>query len=174
MEAQNLVKGINQLYDAGLHAKYIIGDGDSNVFNKIRQCTARGRTCVKLESANHVVRGYTSRLVRILNDTSVSMEGRNLLKTVQRRLTAAARGAIHNSDRKDPDQLRQHLLNGPLPCVRRPQQLPAERLLHATREGRAEHGPARGGHGDPAGEGRPDARLQRGGQTDGERDDEPV
>lgn len=34
-EAQILVRGLNQLYDQGLHDKYIIGDGDSNVFNNL-------------------------------------------------------------------------------------------------------------------------------------------
>lgn len=114
MESDIIVRGLNYIQDLGVWPKYIVGDGDANVFTNVQRKTPRGRFCEKVECANHSVRNYTKNMHAIAKNTSVEMEGRRLLKPLIPRLTSGARGAIRNNVDHTVDDLRADLWNGPL------------------------------------------------------------
>ncbi|KAE8750852.1 hypothetical protein FOCC_FOCC002280, partial [Frankliniella occidentalis] len=114
MESAIIVKGLQNLYKEGLWVQTIIGDGDSSVFNKVRQFVPKGRKMKKEECANHATRRYTSKLHSIVKKTSVPLRARRIVTKYLRRLTAAARGAIKENGGKSVAQLREDLRNGPL------------------------------------------------------------
>lgn len=114
MEQDILVEGF-RLSEAmhGVRYKYMIGDGDSSTYARIKQGVRYGRDVIKLECANHMVRNYTDKLHRISKDTSFPLTVRKELTPVIPRLTKAARGAIANSaSENNTTQLREDLRNG--------------------------------------------------------------
>lgn len=114
MEHSILVEGVRQLYHLhGVWCKYVIGDGDSNTFQKLRERTPRGCEMIKMECANHITRNYTGKLHKLTSDISFSSESRKLLKSVIPRLTKAVRGAIRQNAGLNVSQLRDDLRNGP-------------------------------------------------------------
>lgn len=70
---------------------------------------------VKLECANHIVRGYTDKLYKLKANTALPLSARKELTPLISRLTKAARGAITSAGERaeNVDQLRKDLRNGP-------------------------------------------------------------
>ncbi|KAK3924265.1 Endoribonuclease YbeY [Frankliniella fusca] len=113
MEAAIIVRGCKTLHKEGLWVKKIIGDGDSSVFNQVRQFTPQGRECEKVECANHTARRYTTRLHKIVKKKFLDVRARKMIANAVPRLTAAARGAMRTNAGKSITQLKADLRNGP-------------------------------------------------------------
>lgn len=93
---------------------FLVGDGDSSVFPRIRKSVSYGRSVTKIECANHVVRCYTSKLHTLRKNTKYDATVRKLLTDKLPRLTTAARGAIrHAGTHQDTQLLQEDLRNGP-------------------------------------------------------------
>lgn len=99
MEWMLIVEGIRELYEVhGVWCKFLIGDGDSSVYQKIRERTPRGSEVCKLECCNHLVRCYMKNLYKMQTDTkSITKEGRDLLEGKIDRLVRGLRMALINN-----------------------------------------------------------------------------
>lgn len=66
MESDILVEGFNaSLASQGLKYKKVIGDGDSNVYFKLKRCVTYGHEIEKIECVNHCIKNYTSALYKV-------------------------------------------------------------------------------------------------------------
>ena len=119
MEADILLEGFLQSETMhGLRYKWLIGDGDSSVYNAVSQgVLSYGRHIVKIECANHVIKCCRNRMEDLCKQ-KLEYKWRNALSTLMiKRTTHGARTAIRShSVTKDVEALRHDLRNGPRHC----------------------------------------------------------
>ena len=69
MEPDIILEGFNQsIAMHGVQYMYLIGDGDSSVYNTILTGVPYGHDMKKVECANHVVKCYRTRLEAVVKD----------------------------------------------------------------------------------------------------------
>ena len=91
----------------------VIGDGDSSVMATVQQSVVYGPFIQKIECANHVCKGYRSRLETLAADHPEFRGRGGLTKRAMQRLTVGARVAIRmHSKTGNVQQLRHDLRNG--------------------------------------------------------------
>jgi hypothetical protein len=113
MEQTIVVEGLNYIFDKHqVWVKFLIGDGDSSVFARVRERAPFGYKIKKMECANHMVKCYTSKLYTMVNNVKYDTKSRSLLRKEIKRLKSAARCAIKRCE-GNITQLKLDLKNGP-------------------------------------------------------------
>ena len=119
MEADIILDGFLQSDTMhGLRYKWLIGDGDSSVYNAVQQgVITHGRRVDKVECANHAIKFYRNRMEDLCKQNT-DYKGRDALTTnMMRRITHGARSAIRtHSATQDVNALRHDLRNEPRHC----------------------------------------------------------
>lgn len=114
MEQQGIVDGFNaSIEQHGLVYKWMVGDGDSSVYARVREKVSYGRYVEKQECANHVIRCYKDNLHKICSNTKLyPLRERKILKPLIDRITKGARQAIRHN-KGNVEMLKRDLINGP-------------------------------------------------------------
>ncbi|KAK9685426.1 hypothetical protein QE152_g38052 [Popillia japonica] len=80
MEADILVEGFNKSIEMhNLKHATFVGDGDSNVYCKLKERVTYGLEINKIEYSNHVIENYGKFLFELKKDNSINCSARNML-----------------------------------------------------------------------------------------------
>ena len=115
METDILVEGFRSSEEMhGLQFLEFIGDGDSSVFYKLKQCVSYGSNIRKDECANHVTKNYTTHLYNLCKNKK-GLYTKFLPRGIIQQLTKNLRGSIkiNSENNGTAEELKNLLKRGP-------------------------------------------------------------